>query len=253
MFIMVVLIGLAIAQAVYYYPKLPDTVASHFGPSGQADGWMSKGAFLGVMVGVMLAVCPMLLAISVAMLSAAQRPKKKQDPANEAAEKTAQAQAINQQWTEYQARFMGWFSVATMGLLLTIFLMANQANLSPNPALPHAWTVLIIYVAILAGLGIRLVIQYAKWKTFLPPRAPLPPGVWFQAKRFGYGWGPPTCWQGWIVMIAWLAIFFSGTIWLIKSDRIDLTAVFWPAMIVLLIVILYTKGEKPRWRWGDED
>lgn len=29
----------------YYYSALPERMASHFGPSGQADGWMSKQAF----------------------------------------------------------------------------------------------------------------------------------------------------------------------------------------------------------------
>jgi hypothetical protein len=28
---------------------------------------------------------------------------------------------------------------------------------------------------------------------------------WFPAKRYGWGWGPPRVWQGWVV----LAIFFA--------------------------------------------
>lgn len=36
---------LAVAHIAWYYPLLPNPMASHFGPSGKADGWMSKEAF----------------------------------------------------------------------------------------------------------------------------------------------------------------------------------------------------------------
>jgi uncharacterized membrane protein len=34
------------AQLVYYYPQLPEQVASHFNYLGEPDGWMSKSGFL---------------------------------------------------------------------------------------------------------------------------------------------------------------------------------------------------------------
>ena len=40
------LLSLAILQAAWYYPRLPETVASHFSGSGIPDGWMSKQSFL---------------------------------------------------------------------------------------------------------------------------------------------------------------------------------------------------------------
>ena len=40
-----------------------------------------------------------------------------------------------------------------------------------------------------------------------PPRAP---GIWFPAKRYGWGWGPPVTWQGWAVIAVWIALFFAG-------------------------------------------
>jgi hypothetical protein len=32
------------------------------------------------------------------------------------------------------------------------------------------------------------------------PEEPQPPGrkIWFPAKRYGWGWGLPCCWQGWV-------------------------------------------------------
>src|SRR5258708_30200028 len=31
------------------------------------------------------------------------------------------------------------------------------------------------------------------------------PQYWFPAKRYGWGWGPPTSWQGWTVLVVWFA------------------------------------------------
>ena len=41
-------------DAAYHYPLLPEKMASHFGPSGQADGWMPKDAFMVMNVSLML-------------------------------------------------------------------------------------------------------------------------------------------------------------------------------------------------------
>lgn len=35
-----------LAQLAYFYPQLPELVASHFNYPGEPDGWMSKGSFL---------------------------------------------------------------------------------------------------------------------------------------------------------------------------------------------------------------
>jgi hypothetical protein len=75
---------------------------------------------------------------------------------------------------------------------------------------------------------------------------------WFRAKRYGWGWGPPIRWQGWAVFIAWLIVFFSG-VWYLASRHSLLHVVFASAMVILLLLICYWKGEPPRWRWGDRD
>ena len=72
---------------------------------------------------------------------------------------------------------------------------------------------------------------------------------WFPAKRFGWGWGAPTTWQGWAVLIVWLGATVGGGILIYASHP----AVFWAyniAMLGALLLICYLKGEPPRWRWG---
>jgi hypothetical protein len=34
---------------------------------------------------------------------------------------------------------------------------------------------------------------------------------WFPAKRYGYGWGIPNSWQGWVVLVAFVALSVVGS------------------------------------------
>jgi hypothetical protein len=40
---------------------------------------------------------------------------------------------------------------------------------------------------------------------------PIEPPYWFPAKRYGWGWGLPMTWQGWLVLAAFLALVVAGT------------------------------------------
>ncbi len=31
---------------------------------------------------------------------------------------------------------------------------------------------------------------------------------WFRSKRYGYGYGLPIAWQGWVVLLLWAAAFY---------------------------------------------
>lgn len=75
------------------------------------------------------------------------------------------------------------------------------------------------------------------------------PDYWFPAKRYGWGWGPPVRWQGWVLLVSWLIVFFSGVGYLIPRHG-WLHVAFAAAMVGLLILLCYWKGEPPRWRWG---
>lgn len=75
--------------------------------------------------------------------------------------------------------------------------------------------------------------------------------IWFPAKKYGYGWGLPVAWQGWVVLVAYFVLMILGYFWLLGSpERIAeyLALVF--LLSVALIWICAKKGEKPKWRWG---
>ncbi len=73
---------------------------------------------------------------------------------------------------------------------------------------------------------------------------------WFPAKRYGWGWGLPSSWQGWAVLATYIGLLGIGTL-LLHSDReLGFYLVFAAILSILLIVVCWLKGEPPRWRWG---
>jgi len=75
---------------------------------------------------------------------------------------------------------------------------------------------------------------------------------WFPAKRYGWGWGFPVRWQGWLVMIIWTAAIIIGSLKLAPRNQTIFLG-FMVIMIVALIGICYATGEPPSWRWGRDD
>ncbi len=83
-----------------------------------------------------------------------------------------------------------------------------------------------------------------------PPSAKTEKKIWFPAKRYGWGWGLPVCWQGWVVMIVWVLLLVAAQLLLLRHP-------VWFAVCIVglaagLIGICLWKGEKPRWRWGKD-
>jgi hypothetical protein len=77
------------------------------------------------------------------------------------------------------------------------------------------------------------------------------PRYWFAAKRYGWGWGPPLTWEGWVVFAVWLGIFLAAIPSLRSPGQVFERALFVIAMVAALFGVCYWKGEPPRWRWGD--
>jgi len=76
--------------------------------------------------------------------------------------------------------------------------------------------------------------------------------IWFPAKRYGWGWGLPTCWQGWLVVAAYFALVAACVAILrVRHDALYIGCVL--ALTAIFVAICWLKGEKPRWRWGAAD
>ena len=74
--------------------------------------------------------------------------------------------------------------------------------------------------------------------------------IWFKRKLYGWGWYPST-WEGWVVIAVW-AIFF--TLAMLNVDHeVFKNFLFIILSTVVLVVICYKKGEKPRWQWGKRE
>lgn len=78
---------------------------------------------------------------------------------------------------------------------------------------------------------------------------PLPKDkAWFPAKTYGWGWGFPSRWQGWVVMLAFVAALMAGAPLANRDPVVYIGYSF--ALAGVLVAIAYWKGEKPHWSWG---
>ena len=75
---------------------------------------------------------------------------------------------------------------------------------------------------------------------------------WFPAKRYGWGWGPPRTWQGWLVFATFLGLVIAGAI-IVPPATSPIFCVYVAVLVVLLIGVCWLKGEPPRWRWGNDE
>ena len=74
---------------------------------------------------------------------------------------------------------------------------------------------------------------------------------WFPAKRYGWGWGPPNCWQGWAVMVAHLVVVFWSIFVALRTGNWLVFYAVLAVSTVLLLLICWWRGEPPRWRWDE--
>lgn len=126
----IVIVLLAIAQCVHDYPLLPERLASHFGPSGMPNGWMTKSRFFITFAIVLL---PALFVEFLLPMGIAKRPDAKLRLPNKeywlAPERRAETFA-------YFDSFFAWYGCAF--LLVEVFAMglAMRANFDTPPQLP---------------------------------------------------------------------------------------------------------------------
>ncbi|MAX23083.1 MAG: hypothetical protein CMJ19_01150 [Phycisphaeraceae bacterium] len=75
---------------------------------------------------------------------------------------------------------------------------------------------------------------------------------WFRAKRYGWGWSMPATWQGWVFTFVWSIVTIPAVCW-VANHSLPWAYVILTVMSALLLIVLFMKGEPPRWRWGSEE
>lgn len=126
------ILAAGLLQLVHDFPLLPERVASHFGASGAANGWMTKSQFLMTYAAILL---PALFLEFWLQRSIAATPEKKLNLPNKEYWLSPERRAGT---FAYFESFFAWYGCAF--LLLEVFAMgmAMRANFQSPPRMPTA-------------------------------------------------------------------------------------------------------------------
>lgn len=75
---------------------------------------------------------------------------------------------------------------------------------------------------------------------------------WFPAKRYGWGWGLPITWQGWLSVAVFLGLAIAGLLIFPLKTAPAAYVAYTAVLSGLLVAVAWLKGEPPRWRSGGE-
>jgi len=154
--VLAILAGLLILQAVHYYPLMPDKMATHFGSGGKANGWMAKDDFFLMLGGLCCFIAALfaLLPRLIAKLpdSVINIPNK---PYWMTPERRGQAMAI-------LGRSMLWMADLVLALFLGMGYLTYRANRMPEPALDERLAFLLMggFVAGMLATVVLLILAY---------------------------------------------------------------------------------------------
>ena len=137
--IFVLLVLLAAVYFSYYYPQLPEVVASHFNGQGAANGWQTKPAFFTVLISV--SVLAAVVGFGVPSIIAALPPELINLPNKNywlAPERATETMS-------YLKTHFAWLGCALYLVILVTFDYAVQSNLHPDHP-PSASRLLLLLV-----------------------------------------------------------------------------------------------------------
>lgn len=145
-----------LSQIVYYYPNLPETVASHFNAFGEADGWMSRQSYLIFQL-ILLAFISFFSFIFPLLIR--KMPSSLINIPNKdywlAPERKTETHSI-------LSRRFEWFGIGLCGLMISINQLVIQANLSNRNLSPVGWYVIGIFLLFVIIWSVKLCRSFHK-------------------------------------------------------------------------------------------
>ena len=79
---------------------------------------------------------------------------------------------------------------------------------------------------------------------------------WFAQKRYGYGAGMPIAWQGWAVLLSYIAAFTGLAALAARAHGEALAGVIAGMVLLTAVLVAVTKARTRdgwQWRWGEDD
>ena len=165
MTVLLLFAAVAAAQMVHYYPLLPERLAVHFGPSGEANGWSSRGEFVVlfatmeaffVLLGVAFAIA--LGRVPAALINISHKdywfsPERREESVG------------------FLKNQMLWMETATLGFLVALAQIIFIENLgNAPPRLPgDFWYVLVAFVAAILWFSLRIVLRFRSQRGHASP------------------------------------------------------------------------------------
>jgi uncharacterized membrane protein len=156
--VLLLLLGAVGLQTVYYYPQLPETVASHFSGSGTPNGWSSRQEFFGIYWGM---VVVMLLVLYGLPLLYRRFPKISSNIPNK---EYWMAPERREETFAFLSARMHWFANATIVFLISTMQLVILTNFDAQPNLPagQVWTLTGFFLSFTVGWMIHLYYRFAK-------------------------------------------------------------------------------------------
>lgn len=135
----IVLVLLTILQLSYYYPLLPDRIASHYDLRLEPDRWSDKKVALFLNLGIVIFIALLFQCMNWLIYklpaSSINLPHKDYWLAPERKKQTLDS----------LASFFVWLGNVTLLLITIVFNLIYQANISPSGLTSNFWFAVVVY------------------------------------------------------------------------------------------------------------
>jgi len=147
---------ICLLQMIYFYPKLPELVPSHFNGQGIATSFAPRNVLVGIYLGATLLVFLMFLGLGRSLTRGNTRglnlPNKEYWLAPERRGETLATLAER----------MHWFGAATLGLFFDLFRQIFKVCLGEGRTLDHPKWSVGVYVAVSVVWVIALTLRFRR-------------------------------------------------------------------------------------------